>query len=109
MRVIGFAQGRIVCKALVAESIEVGRISNAVLDYEPCHGTPAGLSPDSLNLQIVSLADIEQRLDNSNLLADTLPVEKVLEFFCSKMNQNAIISFHGIDENVGQTTFPEIF
>ena len=83
MRVIGFAQGRVVCKALVAESIEILGVGNTVVDDEPRHSTTAGLCPDSLDLQVVSLADIKQRLNNTNLLADTLPVEKMLEFWLS--------------------------
>ena len=86
MRIIGFTKFWVVCKTLVAESIEILGAGDTVLDDEPRHGSPAGLCPNCLDLQVVSLADIEQRLDNTNLLADTLPVEKVLKFLSSKVN-----------------------
>ena len=93
MRIIGFTEFRVVYKALVAESIEILGIGDSVINDEPRHGSPTGLCPNCLDFQVVPFADIEQGLDNTNLLADSLPVEKVLVFLCGKMYQNTVIAF----------------
>ena len=60
MRIIGVTKFRVVCKALIAESIEILGVGDTVLNDESRHGSPTGLCPYGLNLQIVALADIEQ-------------------------------------------------
>ena len=57
MRIIGLAKFRVVCKALIAESIEIFRVGDTVVDDESRHGSPTGLSPYGLDLQFVPLAD----------------------------------------------------
>ena len=78
-----------------------------MFDDEACHGTPTGLCPDGLHLQVVTLPDIEQRLDDSYLAAHTLPVEQMLILFSCQMNENAVVGFDSIDKQVGQTALPK--
>ena len=118
MRIIGFLLWqashkakrtwfRVVCKALIAEGTKIFRLVNSVLDDESSHGPPAGLCPYGLYLQIAPLTDIEQWLNNANLLAYTLPVEEMLVFLGGKMNQDAVICFHGIYQDICQAALPE--
>ena len=86
MRIIGFTKFRVICKALIAERIEIFGIGDTVLDDESCHDPPTGLSPYGLYLQFAPLADIEQWLNNTDFPTDSLPVEEVLVFICSEMN-----------------------
>ena len=66
---------------------------------------PACLCPNGLDLLFAPLADIEQGLNNANFLTDTLPVEEMLVFLGGKMNQNAVIRFHRINQDICQASF----
>ena len=57
MGIIGLAKFRVVCKALIAESIEIFGVGDTVVNDESRHGSPTGLSPYSLDLQLAPLAD----------------------------------------------------
>ena len=65
----------LVDKALVAESTEIFRLIDSVINDESRHSSPAGLSPYGLYLQVAALADIEQWLNDTDLLTDTLPIK----------------------------------
>ena len=49
----------LVGKALIAESIKIFGVGDMVFDDESRHGSPAGLCPYGLNLQVAPLADIK--------------------------------------------------
>ena len=46
------AKFRVVCKALIAESSKIFRVGDTVVNDESRHGSPTGLSPYGLDLQI---------------------------------------------------------
>ena len=97
----------LVDKALIAEGTKIFRLVDSVLDDESRHGSPAGLCPYGLYLQIAPLTDIEQWLNNTDFPTDTLPVEEVLVFLSGKVNQDAAIRFHGINQDICQAALPE--
>ena len=59
MREIWLTKSWLVDKALVTESTEIFWLVNSVLYDESRHGSPAGLSPYGLYLQVAPFADIE--------------------------------------------------
>ena len=97
MRVISFSKFRFVGKSLVTKGTEIFGLVYAVFNDESCHCAPACLSPNSLHLQLAAFSDVEQRLNDSDFLTDTLPIKQVLVFLCSKMYQSTTICFHSIN------------
>ena len=102
MRKVWSSKFRFVSKSLVTEGTEIFGLIDAVLNDESCHGSPACLSPNSLNLQLAAFSDVEERLNDSDFFSDTVPVKQVLVFLCSKMYQNSTIRFHRINQYISQ-------
>ena len=75
MREIRLTKSWLIDKAFISEGTKIFRLIDSVLDDESRHGSPAGLCPYGLYLQIAPFADIEQWLNNANLLTDTLPIK----------------------------------
>ena len=107
MRIIGFTKFRVVCKALIVEGIEIFRVGNTVFNDESRHSSPACLCPYGLYLQLAPLADIEQWLNDTDFPTDSLPVEEVLVFLSGKVNQDAIIRFNSINQDIRKAVFPK--
>ena len=80
--------------------------SQLILDDETGHGTPATLGIDGDDFQSSFFHHQKFRLDNLHFLADTLPVEQVLHFLCSQMNEDAVIGLDRINQQVGQKGSP---
>ena len=107
MWIIWFSKIRFVCKALITESVQLLRLVYSILYDESCHGSTTSLSPYCLHLQVISLTNTEQWLDNANFFTDLQPIKQVLVFLGSKMYQDAIICFHTVYKYICQAIFPE--
>ena len=84
MREIRLTKSWLIDKTLISEGTKTLWLVDSVLDDESRHGSPTGFCPYGLYLQIAPLTDIEQWLNNTDLLTDTLPVEEVLVFLGGK-------------------------
>ena len=83
MRKSSFAQLFLKLKPLIAESRQLLRKPDLIVEYKAHHRPTATLGPHRLHLQFVIFAYIKQRLDDSNLLLHPLPVEQMLIFLPS--------------------------
>ena len=106
MWIIWFSKIRLVCKALITESVQILGLVNSIIYDESCHSSTTSLGPYCLHLQVVSLTDIKQRLDNTNSFTDSMPIEQMLVFLGGKMYQDAIICFHTVYKYICQAIFP---
>lgn len=71
-----------VFEPFVIECGQFCRVGQLVVSYVSYHCSTARLGPHGLHLETtVSLSHIEQGMDDSHLLADSLPVEQMLLFF----------------------------
>ena len=107
MRKSSFAQLFLKLKPLIAESRQLLRKPDLIVEYKAHHRPTATLGPHRLHLQFVIFAYIKQRLDDSNLLLHPLPVEQMLIFLGRQMHQHPVVRLHLLDKYLRQLRFPE--
>lgn len=98
-----------VFESFVTECGQFCRADQLVVSYVSCHCSTARLGPHGLHFETaVSLSHIEQGVDDSHLLADSLPVEQMLVFFSREVYQNTVVHLHAVYEHLCQPVFPKL-
>lgn len=98
-----------VFEPFVTESGQFCRAGQLVVSYVSYHCSTARLCPHGLHLETaVSLSHIEQGMDDSHLLADSLSVEQMLIFFGREVYQDSVVHLHAVYEHLCQPVFPKL-
>ena len=98
-----------VFESFITECGQFCRADQLVVSYVSYHCSTARLGPHGLHLETaVSLSHIEQGVDDSHLLADSLPVEQMLVFFGREVYQDSVVHLHAVYEHLCQPVFPKL-